>query len=140
MKGVLFLAIAIVSEVFGTTMLKLSDGFTEVLPTVGVGAGFVVAFTSLSFALKSIPLSTAYATWSGIGTALTALVGAILFQEIFTPVKLAGLFLVIFGIVLLNASTGEATGSAKPKVKHGFDLGSGLGSNHGSNHGDGSAD
>ncbi len=75
MKGFLYLALAIVSEVFGSTMLKLSEGFTQAWPIIGIIAGFLSAFTFLSFSLKTIDLSSAYATWSGVGTALTAIVG-----------------------------------------------------------------
>lgn len=72
MRGFLYLALAILSEVFGSTMLKLSEGFTQFWPIIGVAAGFLSAFTFLSFSLRTIDLSSAYATWSGIGTALTA--------------------------------------------------------------------
>lgn len=59
MKGLLYLALAIVSEVFGSTMLKLSEGFTQAWPIGGVIAGFLSAFTFLSFSLKTIDLSSA---------------------------------------------------------------------------------
>lgn len=81
MKGMLYLTGAILTEVFGSTMLKLSQGFTQLLPSIGVLIGFGCAFTFLSLALKTIELSSAYATWSGVGTALTALVGLVLFNE-----------------------------------------------------------
>ncbi|NGP45275.1 multidrug efflux SMR transporter [Bacillaceae bacterium SIJ1] len=103
MRAVIYMSIAIGFEVFGSTMLKLSEGFTKLWPSLGVFLGFGVAFTMLSLALRYIPLSLAYSTWSGVGTALTALIGIILFQESFGIVKLLGLFLVIVGIVLLNA-------------------------------------
>ncbi|WP_319005509.1 multidrug efflux SMR transporter [Metabacillus litoralis] len=105
MKGILYLMIAVLSEVFGSTMLKLSNGFTNFIPSIGVVVGFLLAFLSLSFSLKTIPLSSAYATWSGLGTALTALIGVLLFQESFTFIKLLGLCLVILGIYLLNTSS-----------------------------------
>ncbi|KKB38329.1 Multidrug resistance protein EbrB [Bacillus thermotolerans] len=112
-KGMLFLAFAILSEVFGTTMLKLSDGFTNLWPTMGVGIGFLSAFLFMSFALKTIPLSMAYATWSGIGTALTAVIGMMIFQEHADLMKIMGLSLVIGGIVLLNISQEkEASGGS----------------------------
>lgn len=70
MKVFLFLAVAIVSEVFGTSMLKVSNGFTKVLPSIKVVLGFASAFFFLSKASQHIQLSTAYAIWSGVGTAL----------------------------------------------------------------------
>ena len=111
MKGIIFLSFAILLEVFGSTMLKLSDGFTNIFPSIGVAVGFLSAFTLFSFALKSIPLSFAYATWSGAGTALTAIIGGLLFGESFSALKISGLFLIIFGITLLNASSRKAVQS-----------------------------
>jgi multidrug resistance protein EbrB len=103
-QAVIFLSLAILFESFGTTMLKLSDGFTVPWASGGVAIGFIASFTFLSFALKQIPLSTAYATWSGVGTALTALIGILVFHENASPMKIVALFLVIAGIVILNNS------------------------------------
>jgi multidrug resistance protein EbrB len=66
--------------------------------------GFGIAFYSLSVCLKTIPLSLAYAIWSGIGTALTALIGVLLWNEPFSIITLGGLVLIIGGVALLNAS------------------------------------
>ncbi|PHA00053.1 QacE family quaternary ammonium compound efflux SMR transporter [Bacillus pseudomycoides] len=110
MKGFVFLAIAIVSEVFGTTMLKLSDGFTKVWPSIGVVLGFISAFYCLSQALQYIQLSTAYAIWSGIGTALTALIGVLIWKDVFTWQTFVGIVLIIGGVVVLNMSSSGAHG------------------------------
>lgn len=104
MKGYIALGISIVSEIFGTTMLKLSDGFTNLLPSICVIIGFTIAFYCLSLCLKTIPLSLAYAIWSGLGTAFTALIGVLLWKEAFNAFSLAGLMLIIGGVILLNAS------------------------------------
>lgn len=103
-KAILFLTCAILFETFGTTMLKLSDGFTNVWPSLGVAVGFLISFTSLSLALKKIPLSVAYATWSAAGTALTAIIGVMLFSEQLDAVKVLALGLIIVGIVIMNMS------------------------------------
>ncbi|WP_019240997.1 MULTISPECIES: DMT family transporter [Bacillus] len=105
MKGYMYLAISIISEVFGTTMLKLSEGFTYLLPSLGVVAGFFIAFFCLSLCLKTVPLSLAYAIWAGIGTALTALIGVLIWNEPFSFATLSGLLFIIGGVALLNAST-----------------------------------
>lgn len=110
MKGILFLAAAILSEVFGSTMLKLSEGFSAPVPVIGVVIGFASSFTFLSFSLKTIPLSSAYATWAGTGTALTAAIGCLLFHEPFSLKTIIGLVLVIGGVYLLNHSKGEEAG------------------------------
>lgn len=103
-KGYAALAVSIVSEIFGTTMLKMSDGFTNLLPSAGVLVGYGLSFYCLSICLKTIPLSLAYAIWSGLGTALTALIGVLVWDDPFSLLTLAGLVLIIGGVVLLNAS------------------------------------
>lgn len=98
----ILLALAILSEVFGSTMLKLSHGFTRLLPIVGVVIGFGIAFYSLSIALKTLPLGVVYATWSGAGTILTVLIGVWLFKERLTRKSAVGIALLVVGIILLN--------------------------------------
>ncbi|MBR0578640.1 DMT family transporter [Bacillus altitudinis] len=114
MKGMLYLTGAILTEVFGSTMLKLSQGFTQVLPSMGVLIGFGCAFTFLSLALKTIELSSAYATWSGVGTALTALVGLVLFNETIHMKGFVGLALVICGVIVLNQSKKQKEEKKEP--------------------------
>ncbi|WP_285767029.1 multidrug efflux SMR transporter [Peribacillus sp. SI8-4] len=101
-----FLAIAIISEVFGSSMLKVSNGFRRFFPSIGVIIGMGVAFYCLSISLITIPLGTAYAIWSGIGTALTALVGVIVYKENFNTKKILGLVLIIGGVVILKLAAG----------------------------------
>ncbi len=81
MKAGIFLALAIVLETIASSMLKVSDGFSILLPSIIVVVGYLGAFLFLSFTLKSMSLSTAYATWSGAGTALTAMIGITVFGE-----------------------------------------------------------
>ncbi|AIQ59346.1 DMT family transporter [Paenibacillus borealis] len=104
MKSYLALSIAILSEIFGTTMLKLSDGFSSVLPSIGVVIGMGLAFYSLSISLRTIPLSLAYAIWSGAGTALTALIGILIWNDPFNLLTGISLLIIIGGLVLLNSS------------------------------------
>ncbi|MGE7650604.1 DMT family transporter [Peribacillus frigoritolerans] len=100
-----FLAIAILSEVFGSSMLKVSNGFKRLFPSIGVVIGMGLAFYCLSLSLITIPLGTAYAIWSGIGTALTALVGVIVYKEGFNLKKFLGLVLIIGGVAVLKLSS-----------------------------------
>lgn len=104
MRGYGYLVISIMAEIFGTAMLKLSNGFTIPAPSAGVVLGYGIAFYFLSLCLRTIPLSLAYAIWSGAGTALTALIGHIVWDEAFGLVKLLGIALIIGGIIVLNAS------------------------------------
>lgn len=98
----ILLAIAICSEIFGTSMLKLSQGFSKPLPSVGVIVGFGVAFYCLSLALKHIPLGMAYAIWSGVGLVLTAMIGVIVFNEKIDMWGVFGIGLIVAGVVVLN--------------------------------------
>lgn len=103
MKAYIFLTISIVTEIFGTAMLKLSDGFTVLLPSLGVIIGYSCSFFFLGLTLKTMPLSVAYAIWSGAGTALTVLVSVLLWGEVLTALKIAGILLIIGGVVLCNS-------------------------------------
>jgi len=102
MKGYLFLALSIVSEVFATTMLKFSEVFTILGPSIAVVLGYGISFYSLSLCLKTLPLSLAYAIWSGIGTALTVVVGIIVWGDILNLYSALGIVLIIGGVILLN--------------------------------------
>ncbi|WP_302104951.1 DMT family transporter [Polycladomyces zharkentensis] len=107
MNSYVLLAAAILAEVFGSSMLKVSNGFKKLFPSVGVIIGMGLSFYYLSLALKAIPLGTAYAIWAGAGTALTALVGVLLFKEKFDSKKLLGIILIICGIVIMKLSGGN---------------------------------
>lgn len=96
------LAAAIVSEVFGTTCMKLSDGFKRKLPTVGLVVGYLIAFGCLGLALEHVPVGVAYGVWAGVGTALTAIVGVLLWKEEVGWRKVVGILLVIAGVVVLE--------------------------------------
>ncbi|GAB6926480.1 multidrug efflux SMR transporter subunit EbrB [Paenibacillus sp. JCM 10914] len=108
MRSFIYLGLAIAFEAFGSTMLKISAGFTILWPSIGVAVGFLASFAFLSLSLKTIPLSTAYATWAGVGTALTALIGVVVFQESLGFLKAVALVLIIAGIVILNKAKGKA--------------------------------
>ncbi|MFJ8258231.1 DMT family transporter [Peribacillus asahii] len=101
--GYLWLAIAIIAEVFGSSMLKLTGGFKKLVPTIGVIIGYGIAFYALSLSLKHLPLGVAYAIWAGVGTALTALVGVVVYKEGLDMKKSLGILLVIGGVVLLKS-------------------------------------
>ncbi len=101
--GWLFLGLAIGLEVVGTVALKYSQGFSVLLPSVIVVLGYSLSFYCLSLALtRAVPLSSAYAIWSAVGTAVIALAGVLLFAEHLSPVKVAGLLAIIAGVVALN--------------------------------------
>jgi small multidrug resistance pump len=105
MHPALWLALAIASEIVATVSLKLSDGFTKPLPVVAVIAGYGLSFYALSITLRTIPLGVVYAIWSGVGTAAVVVLGLFLFREALDAVKVAGIGLIIAGVVVLNGVT-----------------------------------
>ncbi|BAJ31365.1 MULTISPECIES: multidrug efflux SMR transporter [Kitasatospora] len=96
------LGLAIASEVCATSLLKLTDGFSRLWPSLAVAAGYVLSFALLGRALKHLPVSVAYAVWSGAGTAAVAAIGAVFFGEPLGRPQWCGIVLVIAGVVLLN--------------------------------------
>jgi len=102
----LYLAIAIVAEVIGTSALKAAEGFTRPLPSLVVIAGYGVAFYFLSLSLKTIPVGIAYAIWSGVGVALITLIGWIVFKQRLDAPALAGLALIVAGVVVIQVYSG----------------------------------
>ncbi|KAF1681229.1 SMR family transporter [Bacillus mexicanus] len=100
--GYIFLTIAICSETLGAAMLKMSDGFKKWKPGALVVIGYSLSFYMLSLTLKYIPLSLSYATWSGVGTVLAAVIGVKWFKEELNAKGLIGILLLLSGVVLLN--------------------------------------
>lgn len=102
MKNFIFLFVAIVCEVIATSSLKASDQFTKLIPSVLTIIGYVAAFYFLSLTLKTIPVGIAYAIWSGVGIVLVTLVAAILYKQQPDWAAIAGMFLIIAGVVVIN--------------------------------------
>jgi small multidrug resistance pump len=98
------LFVAILAEVTATVCMKLSDGFSKLVPTLGVVLGYGVAFYLMVQVLKQgIPLGTAYAIWAASGVALVSIASVLLFNEHLSGVQIAGLVAVAGGIVALEA-------------------------------------
>lgn len=102
MSALGYLFISIFSEVFASSMLKLTNGFKRILPSMGVVVGYGIAFYFFSLTLQSLAIGTAYAIWAGVGTALTAIIGVVFYKELFNYKKLLGILLIIVGVVILN--------------------------------------
>ncbi len=98
----LFLALAIGAELLATSLLKNTDGFTKILPTLLCLGLYGVSFFGLAQAVRDIPVGVAYAMWSGLGTAAIVAIGAIFLGEPLTVTKVVGVGLIIGGVVLLN--------------------------------------
>ena len=102
----LYLGIAIVAEVIGTSALKAAEGFTRLVPSVVVVVGYLVAFYFLSLTLRTIPVGVAYAIWSGVGIVLIALIGWLALGQPLDAPALAGIALIIAGVVVINGFSG----------------------------------
>jgi quaternary ammonium compound-resistance protein SugE len=89
-------------EVGWAVGLKYTDGFTRLWPTLGTVAAMGLSFGLLGLALKTLPLGTAYAVWTGIGTIGTALLGIWLFGESTDAVRLGGIVMIVGGIAALK--------------------------------------
>lgn len=102
MNAYVSLAIAIVAEIIATSALKVSEGFSRLLPSTVVVIGYGAAFYFLSLTLKSIPIGTAYAIWSGVGIAIISLIGWLFFKQSLDLAAVIGIGLIIAGVVILN--------------------------------------
>ena len=97
-----YLLIAGLFEILWALGLKYSNGFTNLTVSVFTVIGMILSFYFLSLALKNIPLGTAYAVWTGIGTLGTVIFGIILFKEPITALRLACILLIFVGITGLK--------------------------------------
>lgn len=97
---------AIGFEIIATSLMKHSNGFTKVLPTIGTFVGYIVCFTLLSFALKKIDLGVAYAIWSAVGIIVLTTIGVFFFKEEINFYKVISLCFIIVGVIDLNLSAG----------------------------------
>ncbi len=102
MKDFAILFFAILSEVIATSALKFSEGFTKLVPSVVVVAGYGLSFYLLSLSLKVFPIGVAYAIWSGVGLILTVIAGMIIWRETLDWARVAGIILILAGIILIN--------------------------------------
>ncbi|MGW5051253.1 DMT family transporter [Actinokineospora sp. NPDC004072] len=99
------LGLAIAFEVVATSLLKSTEGFTRLWPTVACLSAYAVAFFALALGIqRGLQVGVAYAIWSGLGTTLIVIIGALFFHEPLTAVKLLGIALVVSGVVVLNLS------------------------------------
>ncbi len=98
----LYLAAAIVAEVIATSALNASNGFSESMPSTIAVIGYGIAFYCLALVLKTMPVGIAYAIWCGLGIVLIALVGYFAFGQVLDLAALAGIGLIVAGVVLIS--------------------------------------
>lgn len=98
----MYLTMAIVAEVIATTMLKASEGFTRLWPSLLVVLGYGVAFWGLSMVGKSMPLGIVYAIWSGMGIVLVSVAAVFVYQQKLDWPAIVGMGLIIAGVLVIN--------------------------------------
>ena len=98
----LFLFLAIVSEVIGTTALTASNQFSKLVPSLITVVGYGLAFYFFSFSLKAIPVGVAYAIWGGVGIVLVTLIGLFYFKQRLDWPALAGIALIVTGVLVMQ--------------------------------------
>jgi small multidrug resistance pump len=102
MKGYIFLLIAIISEVTGTTALKATEGFTKFWPSLITIFAYCVAFYFLSLTVKSIPIGVAYAIWAALGIILITGIAWVVYKQALDAPALIGLALITSGVLIIN--------------------------------------
>ncbi|MBN2217093.1 MAG: multidrug efflux SMR transporter [Pirellulales bacterium] len=98
----LYLILAICAETIGTSALKTCHGFTRLVPSLVVVAGYSTSFYLLSLCLRTMKIGFVYAVWSGLGIVLISIIGVFYFKQRIDPAGLLGLGLIIAGVVVLN--------------------------------------
>ncbi|WP_436763331.1 DMT family transporter [Streptosporangium sp. V21-05] len=101
-----FILVAGLFEVAMAYSLKLSEGFSELLPSLGFAVFGVLSFGLLALGLKTLEVGTAYAVWTGIGAVGTATLGIVVLGENASALKIASILLIIAGVVGLNLAGG----------------------------------
>ncbi|MCW5636271.1 MAG: multidrug efflux SMR transporter [Rubrivivax sp.] len=99
------LAVAIVFEVAGTTSMRLSEGFTRLVPSVLIFVFYAASFALNTLIIRTLGLSVVYAVWSGVGTVLTAAIGFLYFKEPATAMKMVCIGLIVVGVIGLHSAT-----------------------------------
>ena len=100
--GYVFLALAIGAEIAATTLMKYSEGFTKLWPSVGCILAYIICYGAFSRAVMRMNLGVAYATWCGVGIVATSLISVLVFKERLSVPGMIGVVLIIAGCILLN--------------------------------------
>ncbi len=97
-----YLALAIVAEVAGTSLLKATEEFTKLLPTTFLVIFYLISFWLMTLALRELPLGVVYAVWSGLGIVLVAIIGVFVYNEMPDLASILGMGLIISGVVVIH--------------------------------------
>lgn len=109
MNGLTYLMLAIISEVIATTMLKASEGFSRLYPSIVVVIGYCFSFWALSQVVRGMPLGIAYAIWSGLGIVLVSVAAVFIYQQKLDLPAIIGMGLIIAGVLVINLLSKSAS-------------------------------
>lgn len=104
-----FLSIAIIAEVIGTSALKSAEGFTKLIPSLIVVIGYGISFYFLSLTLKYMSIGLAYAIWSGIGITLLSIIGYFFYKQTLDLPAIIGILLIMAGVIVINLFSKSVT-------------------------------
>ncbi|OIJ19463.1 hypothetical protein BKP45_13550 [Anaerobacillus alkalidiazotrophicus] len=116
-RGAIYLLLAIFFEVFATTNMKLSEGFSIIEYNLAVVIGVLCSIYFFALSLEELPLTIAYAIWVGLGTVLITIIGIVLFKEVVGGLRTLGLVMVIIGVISLNYYFKDTKEKQKMKEK-----------------------
>ncbi|WP_440909150.1 DMT family transporter [Candidatus Pelagibacter sp.] len=102
-KTYAILLVAIFCEVAGTMLLPVSNNFTKIIPTFCLALFYLTSFYLMTFVMDKIPIAIVYATWSGLGVFTIAILGYFFFKQTLAWQAIAGLFLIVIGVILVNS-------------------------------------
>jgi len=103
MKWIL-LFIGIIAELLGTTSMKMSDGFSNLYPSIFTFVFWAIGLSVFLFALKEFDLSFAFAIWAGLGIIGVSIIGILYFKEPYSIMKIISIFIIVIGVIMLNLS------------------------------------
>lgn len=109
MRHYLFLALAIVFEVAWAILLRYTENFTRILPTVATLVSYLAALYFLNLTVRSMPVGLAYAVWAGVGMVLIALLGVVILKQHLDLPAIIGLALIVAGVLVLNLGSKSIT-------------------------------
>ena len=98
----LYLALAIIAEVIGTSLLKATGEFSKLVPSVIVVVSYLVSFYFLTLVLRTIPVGITYAIWAGVGIVLVAIIAAITYKQVPDLPAIIGMALIVAGVVIIH--------------------------------------
>ena len=109
LKTWLILLVSIVAETFATSMIKSSEGFTRLLPSLAVIIGYAISFAGLSQVVRVMNIGVAYAIWAGVGICLVSLIAWVFFRQTLDLAAIVGILMIVMGVVVIQLFSKSVT-------------------------------